>query len=64
MLWRCSLLGADDGNTPHGAGPSRASDSLAAPDVFRTASQGQLLGVAAGRRGHFAAFCFGFFVFF
>lgn len=58
------MLGADDGNTPHGVGPGRASDSLAAPGVLRAASQGQLLGVAAGRRERFAAFCFVFFCFF
>lgn len=65
VLWHCSVLGADDGNMPHGAKPNRDPDSLpatASPDIFRTTSQGQLLGITAWRLGYFAAFCFGVFL--
>lgn len=50
--------GADD------AKHNRHPDSLpapASPDMFRTTSQGQLLGTTARRLAYFVAFCFRFF---
>lgn len=61
---RCSVLGADDGNIPHGVKHNCDADSLpapASPDI-RTPSQGQPLEVAARRLGYFAVFCFCLFL--